>query len=259
MRNRTETGLAIKELRLQAGFTQKELAEALHVTDKAVSKWERGLSAPDTLLLPKLSLLLDTDIEKLISKNIDENKWIGLIDIKGCDFSQPVYDKPLIYYILVHFMLLGINRIHVLSTEENQEYLERESFKKLGLDISFEVPSGHRMMIIDNPWFLFGSDLTQQFRGAMLSERDTKLIPENQEPVFFFSENSNEYFCNKEKFIEKASSRTLGRGMVCLDMGNPNSIQDAATFIKTYQVNTGLLIGSLEEIAKKHAGKPEVD
>ncbi len=38
----TKTGLLIKELRKGKGMTQKELAEMLHITDRAVSKWERG-------------------------------------------------------------------------------------------------------------------------------------------------------------------------------------------------------------------------
>lgn len=39
-----ETGKRIAALRQQKGWTQKQLAEQLHVTDKAVSKWERGVS-----------------------------------------------------------------------------------------------------------------------------------------------------------------------------------------------------------------------
>ena len=63
-----ETGKIIRELRINAGFTQKTLAEALHITDKAVSKWERGLCLPDVTLLPQLSLLLDVDMDVLIAK-----------------------------------------------------------------------------------------------------------------------------------------------------------------------------------------------
>ncbi|MBE6865446.1 MAG: helix-turn-helix transcriptional regulator [Ruminococcaceae bacterium] len=44
-------GNFIKELRKEKGYTQKELAEKLHITDRAVSKWERGLSAPDLPML----------------------------------------------------------------------------------------------------------------------------------------------------------------------------------------------------------------
>lgn len=41
------TGERIAELRKKQGLTQKELASKVHVTDKAVSKWERGLNFPD--------------------------------------------------------------------------------------------------------------------------------------------------------------------------------------------------------------------
>lgn len=39
-----KTGQLIRYLRRELGITQKDLAEELHVTDKAVSKWERGVS-----------------------------------------------------------------------------------------------------------------------------------------------------------------------------------------------------------------------
>ncbi len=39
-----KTGKLIRDLRLERGMTQLELAEKLHVSDRAVSKWERGVS-----------------------------------------------------------------------------------------------------------------------------------------------------------------------------------------------------------------------
>ena len=48
-------GAFISLLRKEKGLTQKELAAQLNVTDKAVSKWERGLCYPDISLLSPLS------------------------------------------------------------------------------------------------------------------------------------------------------------------------------------------------------------
>ena len=48
-------GGVIFRLRRERGLTQRELAERLHVTDKAVSKWERGQGCPDVSLLTALS------------------------------------------------------------------------------------------------------------------------------------------------------------------------------------------------------------
>ena len=50
-----QTGRLIRELRTEQGMTQRELAQRLHVTDRAVSKWERGLCAPDLSLLEPLA------------------------------------------------------------------------------------------------------------------------------------------------------------------------------------------------------------
>lgn len=57
----------ISELRKEKKLTQKELAEQLGVTDKAVSKWERGLSCPDISLLSKLSRLLGITTSELLN------------------------------------------------------------------------------------------------------------------------------------------------------------------------------------------------
>lgn len=44
-------GLFVTELRKKKNLTQKDLAEKLYVSDKTVSKWERGLSMPNVVLL----------------------------------------------------------------------------------------------------------------------------------------------------------------------------------------------------------------
>lgn len=59
-------GQLIAELRKSKQMTQKDLAAGLNVTDKAVSKWERGLSCPDISLLPSLSEILGVTIGELL-------------------------------------------------------------------------------------------------------------------------------------------------------------------------------------------------
>ena len=60
------TGEIISTCRKDKGMTQKDLAELLNVTDKAVSKWERNLSYPDTGLLPRLAEILGVSVETLL-------------------------------------------------------------------------------------------------------------------------------------------------------------------------------------------------
>lgn len=71
-------GLWIANKRKEANLTQKELGEKIHVTDKAVSKWERGLSLPDISILENLAQVLDTTIYEILKiqnkKDIDITK-----------------------------------------------------------------------------------------------------------------------------------------------------------------------------------------
>ncbi len=247
----TETGRIIQEKRFEAGFTQKSLANALHITDKAVSKWERGICLPDVTILSKLAILLDVDVDVLVSKSIEQQRWSGLLDIHNIDYSQNVYDKPLVYYLLSHFLLLGVTKIYILTDSDNEEYLNQKRFKTLGFEFVFRKPKENNLIIMNQPWFIFGSDLTQQFQGAMMSERNTKLIPENQDPVVYFSYGSDEYFSNQKRFIKNAAKRNLGRGMICIKADNRDSILDIASIVKTYQTNSKMLLGSLEEISYK--------
>lgn len=64
--DRSQFGSFLQELRKDKGYTQKELAAKLYVSDKAVSKWERGLSLPDTALLIPIAEVLDVTVTELL-------------------------------------------------------------------------------------------------------------------------------------------------------------------------------------------------
>ena len=65
--NKERLGNFISGERRNLGLTQRDLAAALHVTDKAVSKWERGVSYPDVTLLEPLAQELDLTVEELMA------------------------------------------------------------------------------------------------------------------------------------------------------------------------------------------------
>lgn len=62
----TKTGTLIAARRQELGMTQKELAEKLNISDRAVSKWERGAGFPDVSLLEPLADALELSILELI-------------------------------------------------------------------------------------------------------------------------------------------------------------------------------------------------
>lgn len=65
--DQVKIGKFIAERRKAQGLTQLQLSEKLHVTDKAVSKWERGKSMPDSSIMPALCRVLDITVNDLLS------------------------------------------------------------------------------------------------------------------------------------------------------------------------------------------------
>ena len=78
--NKAVFGQFIAENRRQQGLTQKDLAAALHVTDKAVSKWERGLSFPDVTLLEPLAAGLNLTVAELMTCRRQESAESNGVD-----------------------------------------------------------------------------------------------------------------------------------------------------------------------------------
>ena len=67
-----KTGRTIRTLRRRLGLTQRQLAQQLHVSEQAVSKWERGVGAPDVSVLPELARALQADTEALLRGELEE-------------------------------------------------------------------------------------------------------------------------------------------------------------------------------------------
>lgn len=61
-----KTGKFIAKKRKSMNMTQNELAKKLHITDKAVSKWERGLSFPNISILIPLAEILNISLYDLL-------------------------------------------------------------------------------------------------------------------------------------------------------------------------------------------------
>ena len=75
-----KTGKFIAEKRKEQGLTQKALAEKVGVTDKAISKWERGLSYPDISLLLSLAECLNVTVTEILNGNSIEEMKMELSD-----------------------------------------------------------------------------------------------------------------------------------------------------------------------------------
>ena len=71
MTDKKAFGAFIKTRRVERGYSQKDLAELLFVTEGAVSKWERGISYPDITLIGDICRALEISEHELITASTD--------------------------------------------------------------------------------------------------------------------------------------------------------------------------------------------
>ncbi len=71
-------GMFIAQQRKELGLTQAELAEKLYVTDKAISRWERGIGLPDINLLEPLAQALNVNLIELVQSKIKTGDTISI-------------------------------------------------------------------------------------------------------------------------------------------------------------------------------------
>lgn len=70
-------GALLLRLRKERGLTQKQLADELMLSDRTISKWERGQGCPDVSLLPGLSRLFGVEVGRLLEGEVKENAPVG--------------------------------------------------------------------------------------------------------------------------------------------------------------------------------------
>ena len=110
--------LKIKEARKEKGWTQKELATRLKITDKAVSKWERALSMPDIELLGPISKELDIPLAELLNvedviregqEDTTETLLRKLLPLMKEKVHQEIKKKKkLLYRVIAVFLILSL-------------------------------------------------------------------------------------------------------------------------------------------------------
>lgn len=125
-------GNFIQKKRKQKGLTQKELAQKLCVTDKAVSKWERGLGCPDVSILEILANELDTSILEILKGRTIENKIIQVTEANDYVKETIKYTKnklketvnKIIVFLTISIstLLLILNIENIISLNKKYEY-----------------------------------------------------------------------------------------------------------------------------------------
>ena len=123
----------LKTLRKEKGMTQKDLADKMNVTDKAVSKWERGISRPDIDSIPRLAECLSMSTEELFgstgTKEVPEkNEDILSLILTGIPLAMGISVAVLNLLNQIEprdsFILIGIGlaslALHVFLKNQNK-------------------------------------------------------------------------------------------------------------------------------------------
>ena len=126
--DQVKTGNLISKKRRELCLTQKDLAEKMFVSDRAVSKWENGRSFPDSSLILKLCEILQISVYELLKgeenlNNNDANQELMLEFIK----EKEKKDKLLLsleIVIGIFSTLFVLNAVAIISLIEMETYLK---------------------------------------------------------------------------------------------------------------------------------------
>lgn len=234
-------GNFLLELRKQKGMTQKELANKLFVSDKAVSKWETGLSLPDiTLLKPIASILEVTVAELLECRHIAQSEYISTEKVDS------IIDKA------IHF-----------SEEEIKEQKEHRKKNGIifllctaicGMEILILLVSGVTWIILQSVLlliimgFVFGIYFCFFAKEKLPYYYDENMISSYSDGFFNMNMPGIRFNNNNWKHILKVAriwsfAAMVGSPIVCLIL---NSIFDEMmAMIVSYLLVLGLALGGL--------------
>ncbi len=114
-----KTGDLIAKKRAEKGLSQKELAEIISVTDKAVSKWETGRGFPDVSLLPALSKALGVTVTELVNgEEINESTEKESADsavMSALRYSKKMSRKVLGVIFIIAGAVLAISPMYIVG------------------------------------------------------------------------------------------------------------------------------------------------
>lgn len=106
----------IKSIRKSRGLSQEELAIKLNVVRQTISKWEQGLSVPDSEMLISISEVLETPVSTLLGENISESK---VDDLKAISEKLEIINLQLLQSKnakrkMIHWILISLCAIIII-------------------------------------------------------------------------------------------------------------------------------------------------
>lgn len=107
----------IKSIRKSRGLSQEELAIKLNVVRQTISKWEQGLSVPDSEMLVSISEILETPVSTLLGENISESKVddLKVISEKLEIINLQLLERKNSRRKIIHWLLISLCVIIIIT------------------------------------------------------------------------------------------------------------------------------------------------
>ena len=107
----------IKSIRKSKGLSQEELAIKLNVVRQTISKWEKGLSVPDSEMLVAISEVFETPVSTLLGENISESK---VDDLKAISEKLEIINLQLLQRNnakrkIIHWLFISLCAITIIT------------------------------------------------------------------------------------------------------------------------------------------------
>ena len=119
----------MKAIRKSKGLSQQELAVKLNVVRQTISKWEQGLSVPDSDMLISISEALETPVSTLLGENVIEPEADGLkaisakLEVINLQLAQRKTSRKRILYWLLTSLSVVIAAIFAILLALKSPYL----------------------------------------------------------------------------------------------------------------------------------------
>ena len=127
--SQNKIGEFIQQSRKAKGLTQKDLGDQIGVSDKTISKWEKGLSVPDSDMLISISEVLETPVSTLLGETIIEPKTDDLkelsekLEMINLQFAQrKITRRKILHWLLISLCIIIVIIFAVLAVL-NSPYL----------------------------------------------------------------------------------------------------------------------------------------
>lgn len=181
--NPEKTGALISQKRKEKQMTQKDLANKIGVTDKAISRWETGKGYPDIEILPSLSNALSVTLTELLNgEAVPQEKLVSVADMNlnyvcnDASEKRKKYKRNLIGILFVLFIsFVAVGLLIAANIHMNNKYVASTDNCVVASDYSYIMYYDEKYIPLDTGYI--AKDIPSE-NGAYDCEIGTKLVLE---------------------------------------------------------------------------------